>query len=98
MPVSYQNPKIGCDVHREDNASTIIKAYNNTSALPYTLHYVGRAANDGMHLLEYSSSRCGLQITLCLRFQTTRLRGHIPASNARLLTYAKPTLAPETVS
>ena len=37
----FQN---GCDVHREDNALTIIKTYNNTSALPCTLHYVGRAA------------------------------------------------------
>ena len=77
---AYQSSKNGCDVHREDNASTIIKAYNNTSALPYTLHDVGRAApfsrvsveegnsNDVMHVLEYSSSSCGLQITLCRRF------------------------------
>ena len=43
MPVSYQSSKNGCDVYREDNASTIIKAYT-TSALQYTLHYVGRAA------------------------------------------------------
>ena len=42
----YQSSKNGRDVHREDNASTIIQAYNNTidSALPYTLHNVGRAA------------------------------------------------------
>ena len=45
VPVSYQSSKNGCDVHREDNASTMIIAYNNTSALPYTLHYVGRVAS-----------------------------------------------------
>ena len=42
--VSYQSSKNGCDVHRGDNASFIIKAYNNTSALPYTLHYVHLAS------------------------------------------------------
>ena len=126
MPVSYQSSKNGCDVYREDNASTIIKACNNTSALSYTLHIVvvvltltriiksvvtGQApvtlhickscctpstvsvgegnSNDGMHVLEYSSSSssCGLQITLlCRRFQTAPFRGRIPAANARLLT------------
>ena len=41
--VLYQSYKNGCDAHREENASTIIKAYNNTSVLPYILHYVVRA-------------------------------------------------------
>ena len=54
-------------------------------------------SNDGMHVLEYISSSCGLQITLCRRFQTTPFRGRVPAANARLLTYATPTLAPGTV-
>ena len=36
-----------------------------------------------MHVFEYSSSSCGLRITLCRRFQTTPFRGRSPAANAR---------------
>ena len=104
VPVSYQSSKNGCDVHREDNASTVINAYNNTSALLYTfLHYVRHAAPLPALWWEREFKRwyariCGLQITLCRRFQTTTFCGRIPAANVSLLTYATPTLAPGTVS
>ena len=46
----------------------------------------------------YSSSVAAFQITCCRSFQATQFRGRIPASNARILTYVTPPLAPGTVS